>query len=107
MGTQKDSAGKTLALRPSFPDHPGRASDGSLPAPDNGHQHTGGTEQAEPVDELFARRSSTRASDGLGALPWFLAGMRGTFLSVAWLGGNKTSRGTAAGLDHRRHGNSR
>ena len=92
MGTQKDSAGKTLALRPSFLIIPvalqmeayqllnatviGTQAEPNRPNP--------WTNYCTPVIEPRL--------DGTGALPWFLAGMRGTFLSVAWLGGNKTPR---------------
>ena len=92
MGTQKDSTGKTLALRPSFLIIP-------IALQMEAYQLLNATvigTQAEPNRPNPWTNYCTPVIeprlDGTGALPWFLAGMRGTFLSVAWLGGNKTPR---------------
>lgn len=92
MGTQKDSAGKTLALRPSFLLIP-------VALQTEAYQLLNATvigTQAQPnVPNPWTNYCTPIIEprlDGTGALPWFLAGMRGTFLSVAWLGGNKTPR---------------
>ncbi len=92
MGTQKDGAGKTLALRPSFLIIP-------VALQMDAYQLLNATvigTQAEPNRPNpwtnYCTPIIEPRLDGTGALPWFLAGMRGSFLSVAWLGGNKTPR---------------